>query len=100
MEYTVKQESFLRAAAAKHGGGAVLTKQNLAEVAEGIGMKFPFWMTDTRRAGSFTKIGKDMYRLPAIDGGEGASVADIVVEEAAEVARERAGGSNASDYLA
>jgi len=85
MEYTVKQESFLKAASAEYGEGAVLTKQNLAEVSENIGMKFPFWMTDTRRAGSFTKIGKDMYRLPAINGGEGASVADVVVDEAAEM---------------
>ena len=85
MEYTVKQEKFLKAATVKYGEGSILTKSNLAEVAEDIGMKFPFWMTDARRSGSYTKIGKDMYRLPAINGGEGASVADIVVDEASEV---------------
>ena len=85
MEYTAKQESYLKAAIAKHGEGSILTKSDLAEVAEDIGMKFPFWMTDARRSGSFTKVGKDMYRLPAINGGEGASVADIVVDEVSEV---------------
>ena len=85
MEYTEKQVNFLKAAIAKHGEGSILTKSNLAEVAEDIGMKFPFWMTDARRSGSYTKIGKDMYRLPAINGGEGASVADLVVDEVSEV---------------
>ena len=86
MEYTLKQESFLKAAIAKYGEGAILSKLNLSELAEDNGMKFPFWMTDTRRLGSFTKIGKDEYRLPAINGGEGASIADVVVvDEASEV---------------
>jgi hypothetical protein len=28
--------------------------------------------------GAFTKVGKDTYRLPALNGGEGATVADVV----------------------
>ena len=79
MEYTAKQESYLKAAIAKHGEGAVLSSEALAEVAEANEMGYPFWITDTRRMGSFTKVGKDSYRLPAINGGEGASVADVVV---------------------
>jgi len=79
MEYTVKQESYLKAAIATHGEGAVLSSEALAEVAEANEMGYPFWITDTRRMGSFTKVGKDSYRLPAINGGEGASVADVVV---------------------
>ena len=34
MEYTVKQESYLKAAIATHGEGAVLSSEALAEVAE------------------------------------------------------------------
>jgi len=79
MEYTTKQESYLKAAIATHGEGAVLSSEALAEVAEANEMGYPFWITDTRRMGSFTKVGKDSYRLPAINGGEGASVADVVV---------------------
>ena len=78
MEYTAKQESYLKAAVAVHGEGAILSSEVLAEVAEANEMGYPFWITDTRRMGSFTKVGKDSYRLPAINGGEGASVADVV----------------------
>ena len=79
MEYTAKQESYLKAAIAVHGEGAILSKDALAEVAEANEMGFPFWITDVRRFGSFTKVSKDTYRLPAINGGEGASVADVMV---------------------
>ena len=81
MEYTAKQESYLKAAIATHGEGAVLSSETLAEVAEENEMGYPFWITDTRRMGSFTKVDKDSYRLPAINGGEGASVADVVVSK-------------------
>ena len=79
MEYTAKQESYLKAAIAVHGEGAILSSETLAEVAEANEMGFPFWITDSRRMGSFTKVGKDTYRLPAINGGEGASIADVVL---------------------
>jgi len=85
MEYNEKQLKFLSAAIVKYGEGAVMSKESITETAEEIGLKFPFWLTDTRRLGAFTKIGKDTYRLPAFNGGDGASVADIVVDEAAEV---------------
>ena len=85
MEYTAKQESYLKAAIATHGEGAVLSSEVLAEVAKANEMGYPFWITDTRRMGSFTKVGKDSYRLPAINGGEGASVADVVVSTPAVV---------------
>ena len=91
MEYTTKQENYLKAAIAIHGEGAVLSKSDLTEVAKSEDMGFPHWITDIRRSGSFTKIGKDMYRLPAINGGEGASVSDViestpvVVDETSEV---------------
>ena len=79
MEYNEKQLKFLSAAIVKYGEGAIMSKESITETAEEIGMKFPFWLTDTRRMGSFTKVDKDTYRLPAINGGEGASVADVVV---------------------
>jgi len=85
MEYTAKQESYLKAAVAVHGEGAILSSEALAEVAEANEMGYPFWITDTRRMGSFTKVGKDSYRLPAINGGEGASVADVVVSPPAVI---------------
>jgi len=79
MEYNEKQLKFLSAAIVKYGEGAVMSKEAITETAEEIGLKFPFWLTDTRRMGSFTKVDKDTYRLPALNGGEGASVADVVV---------------------
>ena len=82
MEYTAKQESYLKAAVAVHGEGAILSSEALAEVAEANEMGYPFWITVTRRMGSFTKVGKDSYRLPAINGGEGASVADVIAAPA------------------
>jgi len=78
MTYTEKQLKFLSAAVVKHGEGAVLAKTTITEIAEENGLKFPFWLTDTRRMGAFTKVGKDTYRLPALNGGEGATVADVV----------------------
>ena len=91
MEYTEKQLKFLSAAIVKYGEGAVLAKETISEIAEENGLKFPFWMTDTRRMGSFTKVDKDTYRLPALNGGEGATMADVVetteavVDKASEV---------------
>ena len=78
MTYTIKQLQFLSAAIVKYGEGAVLAKETITEIAEENGLKFPFWITDTRRMGAFTKVGKDTYRLPALNGGEGATVADVV----------------------
>jgi hypothetical protein len=78
MTYTEKQLKFLSAAIVKYGEGAVLAKKTITEIAEENGLKFPFWMTDTRRMGAFTKVSKDTYRLPALNGGEGATVADVV----------------------
>ena len=91
MEYTEKQLKFLSAAIVKYGEGAVMSKEAITETAEEIGLKFPFWLTDARRMGSYTKVDKDTYRLPALNGGAGASIADViesspaVVDKAAEV---------------
>ena len=103
MEYTDKQMSFLSAAVTKYGEGAVLTKENITETAEDNGLKFPFWLTDTRRMGSFTKIDKDTYRLPALNGGEGATMADVVettevvVDKASEVVVESKNSESTMD---
>ena len=59
MEYTDKQMSVLSAAITKYGEGAVVSKENITETAEENGLKFPFWLTDSRRMGSFTKVDKD-----------------------------------------
>ena len=91
MEYTEKQLKFLSAAIVKYGEGAVISKESITETAEENGLKFPFWLTATRRLGAFTKVDKDTYRLPAFNGGEGATIADVVVstpvvvDEATEV---------------
>jgi len=91
MEYTEKQLKFLSAAIVKYGEGAVLAKETISEIAEKNGLKFPYWLTDARRLGAFTKVDKDTYRLPAFNGGEGATIADVVestsavVDEATEV---------------
>ena len=103
MEYTEKQMSFLSAAVTKYGEGAVLTKENITETADENGLKFPFWLTDTRRMGSFTKIDKDTYRLPALNGGEGATMADVVettevvVDKASEVVVESKNSESTMD---
>ncbi|SVD90280.1 uncharacterized protein METZ01_LOCUS443134, partial [marine metagenome] len=90
MEYTEKQLKFLSAAIVKYGEGAVIAKETISEIADENGLKFPYWLTDTRRLGAFTKVDKDTYRLPALNGGEGATIADVVetpvvVDKAAEV---------------
>ena len=103
MEFTDKQMSFLSAAVTKYGEGAVLTKENITETADENGLKFPFWLTDTRRMGSFTKIDKDTYRLPALNGGEGATMADVVettevvVDKASEVVVESKNSESTMD---
>ena len=103
MEFTDKQMSFLSAAVTKYGEGAVLTKENITETAEENGLKFPFWLTDARRMGSFTKIDKDTYRLPALNGGEGATMADVVettevvVDKASEVVVESKNSESTMD---
>jgi hypothetical protein len=78
MTYTEKQLKFLSAAIVKYGEGAVLAKKTITEIAEENGLRFPFWLTDARRMGAFTKVSKDTYRLPALNGGEGATIADVV----------------------
>ena len=78
MEYNERQLKFLSAAIVKYGEGAVMSKEAITETSEEIGLKFPYWLTDKRRLGAFTKVGKDTYRLPAFNGGEGATIADVV----------------------
>jgi hypothetical protein len=78
MEYTEKQLKFLSAAITKYGEGAILAKETITEIAEENDLKFPFWMTDARRMGAWTKVDKNSYRLPAINGGEGAIETDMV----------------------
>ena len=78
MTYTEKQLKFLSAAIVKYGEGAVLAKKTITEIAEENGLRVPFWLTDARRMGAFTKVSKDTYRLPALNGGEGATIADVV----------------------
>ncbi len=78
MTYTEKQLKFLSAAIVKYGEGAVLAKKTITEIAEENGLRFPFWLTDARRMGAFTKVSKDTYRLPALNGGEGATIADVI----------------------
>jgi len=68
MSFTEKQKDFLLTATDRHGEEAILSKTEIASVADDNGMKFPFWLTDARRHGSYTKVGTDRYRLPKLDG--------------------------------
>ena len=90
MEYTEKQLKFLSAAIVKYGEGAVLATETITEIAEETGLKFPYWLTGSKGLGAITRGGKGTYRLPALNGGEGATIADVietpvVVDKAAEV---------------
>ena len=85
MEYTDNQMSFLSAAITKYGEGAVLTTENITETAEENGLAFPYWMTGSKGLGDITRVSKGNYRLPALNGGEGATMAEAVVDKAAEV---------------
>ena len=77
MSFTEKQETFLKAAIASHGEGALLTKEVIGEVAEAEGLKFPFWLTDARRHGSYTKVGNS-FRIPKLDGSTNFAVSTPV----------------------
>jgi len=78
MTYTEKQLKFLSAAIVKYGEGAVLATETIKETAEEIGLKFPYWLTGSKGLGAFTRVDKGTYRLPSFNGGEGATVADVV----------------------
>ena len=79
MSFTEKQKDFLLTATDRHGEEAILSKTEIAEVADDNGMKFPFWLTDARRHGSYTKVGTDRYKLPKLDGTSEFVVAEPVV---------------------
>ena len=90
MEFTDKQMSFLSAATTKYGEGAVLATETISEIAEDNGLKFPYWLTGSKGLGAITRVDKGTYRLPALNGGEGATMADVVettavVDKASEV---------------
>ena len=102
MEYTDKQMSFLSAAITKYGEGAVLTTENITETAEENGLAFPYWMTGSKGLGDITRISKGNYRLPALNGGEGATMADVVettavVDNASEVVVESKNSESSMD---
>ena len=102
MEYTDKQMSFLSAAITKYGEGAVLTTENITETAEENGLAFPYWMTGSKGLGDITRISKGNYRLPALNGGEGATMADVVettavVDKASEVVVESKNSESTMD---
>ena len=97
MEYTDKQMSFLSAAITKYGEGAVLTTENITETAEENGLAFPYWMTGSKGLGDITRVSKGNYRLPALNGGEGATMAEAVVDKAAEVVVESKNSESTMD---
>ena len=68
-QYTAKQEKFLTAATDKYGVEAVMSKSEIGELASSMGMGFPYWLTDIRRYGSYTKVGKDTYKIPDLVTG-------------------------------
>ena len=97
MEFTDKQMSFLSAATTKYGEGAVLTTENITETAEENGLAFPYWMTGSKGLGDITRVSKGNYRLPALNGGEGATMAEAVVDKAAEVVVESKNSESTMD---
>ena len=78
MEYTEKQLKFLSAAIVKYGEGSVLATETISEIAEENGLKFPYWLTGSKGLGPITRVDKGTYRLPSFNGGEGATIADVV----------------------
>ena len=97
MEFTDKQMSFLSAATTKYGEGAILTTENITETAEENGLAFPYWMTGSKGLGDITRVSKGNYRLPALNGGEGATMAEAVVDKAAEVVVESKNSESTMD---
>ena len=97
MEFTDKQMSFLNAATTKYGEGAVLTTENITETAEENGLAFPYWMTGSKGLGDITRVSKGNYRLPALNGGEGVTMAEAVVDKAAEVVVESKNSESTMD---
>ena len=97
MEYTDKQMSFLSAAITKYGEGAVLTTENITETAEENGLAFPYWMTGSKGLGDITRVSKGNYRLPALNGGEGVTMAEAVVDKATEVVVESKNSESTMD---
>jgi len=68
-QYTAKQEKFLTAATNKYGVEAIMSKSEIKELASSMGMGFPYWLTDVRRYGSYTKVGKNTYKIPNLVTG-------------------------------
>ncbi len=97
MEFTDKQMSFLSAATTKYGEGAILTTENITETAEENGLAFPYWMTGSKGLGDITRVSKGNYRLPALNGGEGVTMAEAVVDKAAEVVVESKNSESTMD---
>ena len=97
MEFTDKQMSFLNAATTKYGEGAILTTENITETAEENGLAFPYWMTGSKGLGDITRVSKGNYRLPALNGGEGVTMAEAVVDKAAEVVVESKNSESTMD---
>ena len=97
MEFTDKQMSFLSAATTKYGEGAVLTTENITETAEENGLAFPYWMTGSKGIGDITRVSKGNYRLPALNGGEGVTMAEAVVDKASEVVVESKNSESSMD---
>ena len=69
MKYTAKQESYLTAAIDKFGTDAIVSKAEIGGLATSIGMSFPYWLTEPSRYGSYTKVGKNSYKLPDLITG-------------------------------
>ena len=97
MEFTDKQMSFLSAATTKYGEGAILTTENITETAEENGLAFPYWMTGSKGLGDITRVSKGNYRLPALNGGEGVTMAEAVDDKAAEVVDESKNSESTMD---
>ena len=97
MEFTDKQMSFLSAATTKYGEGAILTTENITETAEENGLAFPYWMTGSKGLGDITRVSKGNYRLPALNGGEGVTMAEAVVDKTAEVVVESKNSESTMD---
>ena len=97
MEYTDKQMSFLSAAITKYGEGAILTTENITETAEENELAFPYWMTGSKGLGDITRVSKGNYRLPALNGGDGVTMAEAVVDTASEVVVESKNSESTMD---
>ena len=84
MTYTAKRKTFLAEASDTYGAEAIVTKENLTEVAERLNTGFPYWITNAKVMGDY-KVSKGKWRLPSLNGETTIPVAKVEKKISTEV---------------